>query len=197
MEGLPKKEKISNVDFLNEKLSIKFRFEEEAVGFLPEVTADDLESRIEKYRILLGRVEQVGDSVRITVTGILEMQNEPIFYREEKEAVSGVNIPAIERFIQKYNDAYPGILNGTLVGDVHTHPVFTKDFENGLDPWTPSSGDIESIVADYERGALSNEKPFIFGIAGPADDGETQYAFYRLIKNDDNYEVREVELDIE
>lgn len=195
MEELPRNERIPDIDFLDDNLKVFFRFEEEAATYLPEITPEDLETRIEKYRILLGRVEVEGENVKIVVSGILEMQDEPVYYKEEKEAVSGINIPAVNNFVKRLQEAYPEEKHSSLVGDVHTHPILAKDFENGLNPWMPSPGDIESIIGDYERGVLSKDRPFLFGIAGLDESGETHYSFYRIVHKDGKYEVREVELD--
>lgn len=194
MEHPPQTEQLPAIDYLDENLRVSFRFEGEAVDYLPLVTAEDLESRVEKYRLLLGQVEIVEGEVNLVIQAILELQNEPVYYQEGKEAVSGVNISAIKQLVTSMDNGDSGN-NLALIGDIHTHPLLPKDFENGLDPCSPSPGDIESIIADYERGALRPDEPFIFGIAGPDENGDTQYAFYRIICSNGVYGVKQVELD--
>ena len=55
---MPSNEAISEIDYLREDLKVYFSFEAEAAECLPEVTDEDLASRMEKYRIFTGTAEQ-------------------------------------------------------------------------------------------------------------------------------------------
>lgn len=195
MERLDRAERAPRIDYLSEKLKVNFVFEEEAVAYLPHITPEDLETRREKYRVLVGIAEYRSvDSVLIKIKALIEYRDEPRFYTEDHMAVKNLNLSAIQRNIEHIQAHDAESRDHGFVGDIHTHPVLPKDFPHGQDPWQPSSYDIESIVENYEKGILKKDKPFIFGIAGPDETGQTLYAFYRLYQKDGEYIVQTVEV---
>ena len=192
MEGAPNHER-ELLDFTSENFKVTFSIAPEAVQFLPEVTAEDLETKKEKYRLLVGEVTVSNQEANVHIKGILEMTDEEQkrCYSEGINEVSDINIPEIQKIIRDVQNTYPEYTDFGFLGDIHTHPTTEKDL-NGIEPWLLSKGDIESIVAAYESKQLSPEKPYIFGIAAPDEKGETQYSFYRLIKTGSEYSYERI-----
>lgn len=183
------------VDFLDERVNVSVEMTKEAFANLPEINQNDLTTKRERYRLMCGRWDVLGDNeVRVVIEAVLEMPNQPIYYTETKNRIRGVNLPAINEAIDQLRRMRPEYRHLELVGDFHTH-LNTQDEEltpHGR-PWHPSQGDIESIALSYESGILKTSHPFLFGIAGPFEGGQTGYSFYRIIKNAKGYDFRRVE----
>jgi hypothetical protein len=190
-------EKISNINFLNKDIEMKFSIDEEAVGHIPEVTDKELETGQEKYHILLGDFNQIDENnVDLNIKGILEAdENEKdLFYKEKTEAVTP-NLSAIKKWVTKIQSALPEYKNFNFIGDIHTHPI-TKDnqLDKNVSASSPSNEDVVDIIQEYENGTLSPNEPFIFGIAGRKNlNKETEYAFYRLVKDNNEYKIIQLE----
>jgi len=192
MEGTPSFER-EPLNFLSEKYKVTFSIEPEAVKFLPEVTAEDLQTKKEKYRLLVGEANVSSQEANLHIRGILEMDEEEQkrCYREGVNEVSNINIPEIQKIIKDVQNSYPEYVTFGFLGDIHTHPTTAKDID-GIEPWLPSKGDIESIVDAYESKQLNPEKPYIFGIAAPDENWKTRYSFYRLIQTETGYSYERI-----
>ncbi|GEM_PF-4221484 len=187
----PRSREEKRINFLDESLRVTFTIEEEAVRYLPEVTPEDLETRKEKYRILLGNVLYADGKAQILIKGILEMtRDEPGYYNEEVEEVSNINISALKKYAAELQKRYHEYKEFGFIGEMHTHPVMPK---GNFIPEVPSQFDIQSITNAYEDSRLKPNEPFIFAIAAPDRKGKTIYAFYRLVKRGKEYIVKEVE----
>ena len=190
-------EREHDIDFSNENLKITFSFDEEAINNLPKVSDDDLKTGAEKYRILLGDInQQDSNQVNILIKGILEADSDEkdLFYREDKEEVK-TNLSNIKKWVKSIQNSVPEYSNFNFIGDMHTHPITSEDtLDEGVDPCTLSSSDIKDIIQEYENGNLSFDKPFIFGVAGRNILQEnTSYAFYRLVKKDEKFVIDQIE----
>lgn len=183
-----KYESTPSIDYLNEHFRVSFEIDPEAVEFLPEITEEELRTKREKYGILLGTTEIISsEEVKVLIRGILQTEeNERGYYNELKEVVDNINLLAIQRMVEGIQKANPEYREFHLIGDIHTHPVKPKEI-GGVTGTQPSKGDVESIAKAYKEGALTADKPFVFGIAAPDENGETQYAFYRLMKRGGEY----------
>jgi hypothetical protein len=181
-------ERMSDIDYLSEKLNIFVEFEAEAAEFLPKITDDALETRKEKYAVLLGIVKQMtGDTLKVTIKGVLEMENENHrLWQEGVESVSNVDLKEIKRMAHDIQISDPQYKEYTFLGDVHTHPIL-PDVAHNFFPNLPSQPDIDTIISEYERGDLNPNEPYIFMIAAPDEYGKTLYSIYRMTKNDKGY----------
>ena len=194
IDRTPSNESISEIDYLREDLKVYFSFEAEAAECLPEVTDEDLASRMEKYRIFTGTAEQLDEnSIALRIKTIIEVDDEPGYYTEGIEEVRDVNILKIKRMVSEIRDNNPDYADSNFIGDIHTHPILPNKPYEGFDPSSPSPDDIADIIRNYKSGALSPAEPFIFGIAAPDLNGSTVYSFYRLVLVDGEYKC--VELD--
>ncbi len=186
-----------SIDFLNEKLKITFSFSEEAVDNLPEITDEDLRSGQERYRILLGKVNVINDSeINVEISGILEAdQNEKgLFYEENIEEVAP-NLHAIKNWVNHIQNSISEYKDFEFIGDIHTHPITDENnLDIDIDSCIPSDyNDIQDIIQEEKSNLLPNE-PFIFGIAGrKKSDKTTSYAFYRLVKQNNEYSIEQIE----
>ena len=189
------KEKIEKINFLDENLKVSFSFNKEAIPHLPEVSDDDLVTKKEKYRILLGDFEKIGsDNININVNGILEADPEgdevDLFYQERKNEIV-LDLGAVKKWVKAIQNSNSDLEDYNLVGDIHSHPVLKNDLEGNLNPCDLSQGDFDDVVKAYESGILSSDKPFVFGVAGRETTGSgTSYVFYRLVKNENGYFVK-------
>lgn len=189
-------EKAPSPDFLDENLKIKIRLEKEAEWNMPRISSEDLETKQEKYAVLLGKTEIVSqEEVGITIKGVLEMvgDEQAAFYSPGIEGVSNINIPGLRKYVERLQQRIPEYADFSFIGDVHTHPVLPRDL-GGLSSCDPSGGDIEGIIKYYETGKLNKNSPFIFGIIGPNDEGILQYAFYRIVKSGDKYDCLQIKM---
>lgn len=192
-------EEIKELDFLNKDLKVFFNIEKEALEFLPEVTDEEMESGKEKYRILLGNFTQnKGGEVEISIKGILEEEGEfkNNFYREGIEEIVDININNIKKRAKEVSKSYPEFADWELVGEIHTHPVTAGELSEGQNAYDLSQGDFDSVVTEYKNGNLSEDKPFLFGVAGRDASGRMIYKFYRMVKEADKYLVQEIESSI-
>ena len=190
-------EKESNLDFSNEHLNITFSFDKEVADNLPEVSEDDLKTGNEKYRVLLGNIsQQDNNQAHIIIKGILEagLKEKDLFYSEGKEEVNP-NLGNIQKWVKSIQSAIPEYIDFSFIGDIHTHPITSENnLDKNVDSCTPSDGDIKDIIQEYEKGNLSFDKPFIFGIAGRDSSQEnTSFAFYRLVRKDGEYLINRIE----
>lgn len=132
------------------------------------------------------------EEVRVNIESVMEIPDDPIYYQESREEITGINFTAINRLVNKIAKNETEFKNQILVGEMHTHPITENQLSDPNRPWHPSRGDVESIVQAYAQGELSPNQPFLFGIAGPYR-GKTGYAFYRIIKNGNRYDFRHVD----
>jgi hypothetical protein len=177
-------------DFLDERVRINFSLHPEAAEHLPEVSAEELESRQEQFRILVGRFVRQGDEVQLTVKGVLwfdETEQHGCFV-EGKEEIKSVDLAKIRTEVEGLKRAAPEFKDDELIGEIHTHPILPKDMDSN--PWDPSDPDIDSIIQAYELGALTPDKPYIFAVGGLDADGKMQYTFNRLIRRGGAYVVQ-------
>lgn len=181
-------ESIPAIDYLNERFRVIFEIDLEALQFLPEVTEEELRTKKEKYGVLLGTTETIStEEAKILIKGILQAEeHEHGYYDESTEVVENINLPAIQRMVEGIQQAHAEYRDFHLIGDIHTHPIKPEERE-GIVGTIPSEGDVESIAEAYRNGTLTPDKPFIFAVAAPDEKGETQYAFYRLIKRGETY----------
>ena len=195
IDSTPTIEELPDIDFLSENLKISLTFEEEAVDHLPTVTPEDLRTRMEKYRVLTGKMDLAGEnSIALHIKGILEITDENGFYTEGVEEVKNVNLLRIQKAVKQLQEYDPSYANYGFLGDIHTHPVLPDAPYEGFDPSLPSVADMTDIISNYESGQLSSSAPFIFGIAAPEHNGQTTYSFYRLIQVDGEYKCTSVAL---
>lgn len=187
-------ESLPEIDYLRGDLKVSFSFEAEAAEYLPEITPEDLVTKMEKYRIFTGTVKQLDkDSIVLRIKTIIEVDDEPGYYTEGVEEVRDANILKIKRMVREIRDQHPEYADSKLIGDIHTHPILPNKPYEGFDPSSPSPDDIADIIRNYRTGSLSHNEPFIFGIAAPDLNGSTVYSFYRLVLSDGEYKC--VELD--
>lgn len=185
-----KHEQESKINYLDEKLNIAFSFDEEAATHLPEVSVEEIKTKKEKYAVLLGKTNiKNEENIEILIKGILQMEGKDHgYYKEGIQEVSKIRTSEIVQLFEKVKEANEEYRDFDLVGEIHTHPIYRHDSNS----CNPSKGDMESIVDVYEKQILTSDKPHIFGIAGVDEKGETQYAFYRLIKKDNEYSCRPI-----
>jgi len=193
-ELLPKKELLSNIDFLDENLDLTFSFEG-AEEILPEITDEDLNNDQERFRILLGELVQLSENkVNIEIKGILEVPDENEekrrLYSEEKGEIS-YNIKNIKDYVKELQEVNPKIKNWHFVGDIHTHSLRQSDLSDWQKTRNCSPTDYEFLCRAYNEGRLSPDEPYIFGIGG-RDGKETVYSFYRVFIKDGHYRVEEI-----
>ncbi len=175
----------SKINYLDEKINIIFSFDKEAATHLPEVSAEELKTKKEKYAALLGKaIIKDGENTEILIKGILQMEGENHgYYKEGIHEVSKIKTSEIVQLLEKVKETNEEYRDFDLVGEIHTHPIYRHDSNS----CNPSKGDMDSIIDVYEKQMLTSDKPYIFGIAGVDKKGNTQYAFYRLIKKADKY----------
>ncbi|MCX6752638.1 MAG: hypothetical protein NTZ87_04055 [Candidatus Nomurabacteria bacterium] len=199
MEKLRQTQEGANINFLDPHLVVELVHNPDAVLHYPDITAEDLRTKTERYRILLGKVGKVhGGCVQVSIDAVMELQKgdlPPQLEIEEGHKGINFNLKAVKKYFEllklKSSDQELAELN--FIGEMHTHPLMPHEFTNGKKPWEPSQGpqsDVEGIIKSYKNGTLDKTKPFIFSIAGPDDDRKTKYAFYRLVFKDGNYEVQ-------
>lgn len=206
------------MNILNEKINIVMTMSDEVFHCLPEVSLEDLQTKRERYRLLLGkweieepslyyspvRIKEKGyrliserlefkdpKNLLISVEAVLEIPD-PAYYVEKNGRISGINLLAIKKLISDLRNNHSGYSQLVLVGDIHTHPTLQNELDDHQRPWHPSSLDIKYLADTYKCGELDGSQPFIFGIAGAIGSGKTGYAFYRLIKANGDYLARAV-----
>lgn len=184
------------LNLLDERVKILLRIDPEAERFFPQVAPEDMESRKEHFAMLLGKFKRV--SVDVVVLEILgsgrfdqqEHDKYGGFYREGKEAVEDVRVSKMRKYFEEIAAKDSEFEGWSLIGDMHTHPVLSTEVPHK--PWEPSEGDTEGFRGHYENGDIKADEPYIWGIAGPDERGNTQYGFYRLVKREGKYRVIEV-----
>lgn len=181
------KEDLRTIDYLDGNLRVSFDIGPAAGESLPEVSAEENESGKERFAVFLGVVERTSaDAVNFNIKGVYEETDEDRAlgrgtYIEGKEQVD-VRIPAIKQAIAAIQASNPEYKDFNFIGHIHTHP--------GLPPsedviaLQPSEGDIAAFAYSYNNAEMRPSEPFIFAIAAPNHQGETQYAFYRLVRNE-------------
>lgn len=183
------------LNFLSEDIKVTLSWDDEVGQNLPEVTDEDIEAKQERFCILMGRVViKDGSEANIEIQSVIQKTREdfedPTLYKEGVKVVH-VNLAKIIEFAELIKSNVPDCADQELVGDIHTHPVRERELNPGVKPWHPSQGDIGDIVKGYKSGSLSSQKPYIFGIA-VQHEGETSYAFYRMVLVDGVYKARMV-----
>lgn len=180
-------------DFTRQDIKLSFRIEKKAADYLPEITQEDFDRKKERFVILLGEFEIDGNNVLIKIRGIFENdKDEERYYKEGKEEIYNINYPSIVKDVEYVKKNFPEYRSYHLIGEMHTHPVAPQEVAPN-NPCNLSLGDIEGIESLYERGIISNDKPFIFGVAGLDESGHTNYAFYRMVKKENHFAVESVE----
>lgn len=175
------------IDFLDKNLDIEFLLDPEAAKHLPGISPEDFESRIEKFRILLGDFDIVGKGVRINIRGVMEVDDVEGYYREGEDEVSGIDIKKYRMHADNLRRMHPEYQNFGLVGDVHTHPVYPNEVDHA--PWEISRGDRTEMIRAYEDGSIKSDQPHVFVVVGADKDGKTKYSFNRLIREGRSYAV--------
>ncbi len=193
-DKFPPKQEDINLNFLDRNLVINLEHNPKAVENYPDITPQDFETKRERYRILLGKVSPVKDSrVSVSVDAIMKLEpgDMPIELeiQEGSKEIRNINLRAIRNLFEHMKSQHPELEGLDFIGDMHTHPVMPHEYENDFKSWQPSQNDLDDIVRNYKNGTLDKNKPFIFSIAGPDESGKTQYAFYRLIFEDNKYKV--------
>lgn len=149
-----------------------------------------------RYCVMLGKVEIFNNrNVNLKFTAIVEAdESEKDLYYEEGIEVVHPNIANIKKLALSIKENVSELKDSDLIGDLHTHPMTRgNNLDKNVDASTPSKEDVKSIIMEYEKGNLSPEKPFIFGIAGRRiGEEDSTYGFYQLIKRGDKYAVREI-----
>jgi hypothetical protein len=190
MERMRTPERLDSIDYLSEDITILVEFEPEAVEFLPKISDEDLKTRKEKFAVLMGSMKRMtGDTVKLTVKGIMEQTAHERFWKEGVEVVEHVDSGRNKAIVDEIRRSNTQYSDHEFLGDVHTHPIISNpetDYYTNM----PSEGDIEAIIAEYERGTLHKKNPYIFMIAAPSENGETIYSIYRLVKTAKGYDVR-------
>lgn len=186
-----------NPDYLNEKLKVSFSIEPEAVKFLPKVNEAELKSKKEKYAILIGSKQAISnDKVHIHIKAVMEIpesqQFKQRYYKEDIEIVKNIDTASIKKLVEAMRSLYTEYHYDYFLGDVHTHPIKPSEL-GGNSGCQPSIGDIEGLIDEYENGNIDSHEPFIFGIAAPDESGETEYAFYRIIKTDKGHTYKHLD----
>ncbi len=187
----PPSERLPEINFLDPNLEITFSFEEETALALPDITPEDVESGQERYVVLIGNL--VRNSVN-DVTVILEdvwqqAERRGYWWQEEKLEITGVKFAELLDYAKEACEQNPELVGQMLIGELHTHPVIPEPGD--ADPADPSPADL-SAIADYHDAGFLTNRPFIFGIAS-LKQGETHYAFYRLINDNGNYAFERIE----
>ncbi len=181
-------ERQPNVDFLDESIEVTFSFSEEAVQWLPQITAEDMQTHRERFVALIGKFTYTNNRAEVRVVATMEQSPEQhetgFYYKEEKEGVNNINLKRIKALIARACQNDSEYKHCMYIGDVHTHPVTAAEY--GMDPGTPSIGDLESIQRHFEDGDLDASVPYIFGIASLNSVGDIGYSFYRVVRNKDN-----------
>lgn len=178
-------------DYTSKEIQLDIRLTDDVIANLPEITSEQIENKREHFRALLGRVEvSSSGQIGVSIEAILDMENDPSYYSEGEAEVTGINLQGLKRVVANVGEKYPEFAGLELVGDIHTHPVVSQ--EDGVDLLSPSDNDIEDIIAQYDNGVLSSDKPYIFGIAAVNNIGETEYSFYRLVKEAGDYKVENI-----
>lgn len=182
------------MDTLDEKISMEMTMSDEAYGYLPVITRENLKTKKEAYRLLLGTWKIINPRlIQVNVEATFEIPNNPKYYREEKEKIAEVDMLAIKKTISNLKENFSEYRHLVLVGEIHTHPVQQKEINSNDRPWHLSPGDKSSLTSQYKCGNIDPSQPFLLGVAGATEDGKTGYAFYRLIKKNKKYHIRPVE----
>ena len=193
MEKMRSQEQLPSINYLSEDTHVFVTFEAEAAEFLPNINEEDLETRKEKFAVLMGTVKRTsGDTITLTIKGIMEQTADERFWDEGVEVVENVDSGRNKAIVDEICRSNPEYNDHEFLGDVHTHPIM-PDPDMGYFTSRPSTSDVESIISEYERGTLDKNRPYIFMIASPSKDGETVYSMYRLVKTTRGYEVRNID----
>ncbi len=196
MSEIPKSREVvevsNKIEWLDPSLRVSIEYGENVGQFLPEITRADIESRTEKYRILLGGFAPDDEGgQRVEILGVMEADPDEVgdrqMYTEGTLSVQP-RLDFVRQYVDAIRDSYTEYAHMEFVGDVHTHPTEQGDYPEGVEPWHPSHEDIEDVAAEYEAGYIREDEPFVFGIAARVNN-ETLYAFYRLVKRDGEYQA--------
>ena len=188
-ENLPSSgEQIQRPNFFDENIKITMEIDPEAAEYLPVITPEDLETKRERYRIFLGTWSRTIEGGHARIEGVCDFSDEPGFLREGEEEVV-VNFDAVKNSIEAIKQTNKEYAHLEIVGEIHTHPLFKEEMDDNLRPWIPSTGDVDAIVEEIEKGNIKADRPFIMAIAVPSPnrDGKTVYAYYRLVKRGEKY----------
>ncbi len=196
MEKFPKTQETPELNFLDSKLVINLTHSPETIAQYPDITPEDLETKKERYRILLGKIGEVEDGqVSVSIDAVLELEKGDLpVHLEVQEGygkVTNVNLRDIRNLFEAMKSTHPELRDLEFIGDMHTHPILPKEDNEAKEILKPSQDDIRDIVKNYEAGNLDKRKPFVFSIAGidPEREGKMQYAFYRLIFEGGEYKA--------
>ena len=189
-ESRIRKEAPVAVDFLNERTRVSMRMSDEAFGYLPEITSEERETEQERFRTLLGRWQQKGEhEVEVHIEAIVEFEPRELRYLDERHGEVVVDTREIKNLVTNLQATYPEYRQYMLLGELHTHPVLQNELDSHQRSWHFSSGDQEAWINEYKNGVLSNDCPFIFGVAGAMENGKTGYSFYRVVREGKEYSV--------
>lgn len=181
----------NKIDFTNPDLKVRIDISPEAEKHLPKISNEDLWQSQERFRFLYGYLEPQGPGeVKINITAVCELPDQPDTYTEGKGLVDKVNISKAKQKLD-YATKKLGI-TGHIIGEIHTHPISQSELEAHQKPWHPSPEDEKAWISFYESGFLKADTPFIFGIAG-AYENKTGYAFYRMVKKEGKWGIDRIE----
>ncbi len=98
-------ERQPNVDFLDESIEVTFSFSEEAVQWLPQITAEDMQTHRERFVALIGKFTYTNNRAEVRVVATMEQSPEQhetgFYYKEEKEGVNNINLKRIKALIAR------------------------------------------------------------------------------------------------
>ncbi len=173
-------------NFLKPERRISVEISNQAFEHFPEISPEELESKQERYFLLLGNSGIEGS---VKINGVMQLEDTTGFYQEGRESVAGVNISALKSIADGVRTLGPEYTSWHFVGEMHTHPVIQEELDVNQRSHHPSEEDIQAWIACYERGELTGDTPFIFAIAGAQENGSTGYAYYRVVKESDRLVV--------
>ena len=174
-------------------VSVVMTMTDDAFNDLPEVTNEDRQTGMERFRILLGTFQYTdSNTIHIHVSGSVQMLDTPWLYIEQEHAVTYYPYH-IERQIELLRNEYPEYAHLEIVGNLHTHPYSYERLrrEPDLVPWQPSPNDLHTMISHYEDGFMQNYH-LIFGIGGGQSDGTTGYVFSRLVCDRNGYDYERI-----
>lgn len=176
--------------FTDPAISMSWDIEPDAFHYLPEITAEDQETTIERFRLLAGKWTTADNHVEVLITDVVEIPHSPEFY-EEKPGSVAVNLAACLDLANR-NLHVEGTWDREIIGEFHTHPVLSAELDHRS--WHPSMcdelmGDVQEWTQAYTKGILNPAKPFIFLIGGLMETLQTGYSAYRMIQKGDQWKA--------
>ena len=187
----PKEIEKEQINFNNPELRVVLDISPEADNHLPVISPEDLKTKRERFRLFYGKTESVShDKIKVKIEAVTELPDQPDFYEEGNAGVRIKNIQRAKLVLDKAMEQEG--LDWQFIGEIHTHPITQSELEENQRPWHPSPEDEQGWKSFYESGFLKSGQPCIFGIAG-SYEGKTGYAFYRVIKHENDWGIQRIE----